>query len=217
MRAWEGQLVVDYSAEIPIGVVMRRFATLYGGLEEVGEKEDREFAATIFAELSQNLTLLIDGEMVDASWVPIPDVPNGVASERFFVYHLRAEIPRQWAAEPTTLLLINDNYRENPAYFSCWVFPGNGVQVVSTTAENMGAEAAGSDVSNVAKAWSLDPIYRDLEAVIAAKPTVVAANAADTPAAQDEARDSSFPWWILLIPLPPLAIVVVRKFLASCN
>lgn len=217
MRPSAGQLRIEYSAEIPITVIMRRFATQYSGYEEVGESEDAAFKAQIFAELSANLTLLVDGEAATVDWTPVPDVPNGVASERFFVYHLRADLPHQWNEEPTFVLLINDNFPDSAAYYSGWVYSGSGVQVVSTTAETLARDAGAADVSNLASAWSLDPIFRDLEALIAVKTEEPAIDEPALPTTPEEPRNRSFYWWILLIPVPPLIVVLVRKFKTSCN
>jgi len=194
LRLHEASLGLEYSVEVPAQVIMQRFAHLYGGGAAVGEQQDEEFAAMIFAELADHLTLRVDGELVPLDWEPVPDVPNAVGTGRFFVYHLRASAPLSWSAEGLELLLTNDNAVADAAYYSGWIFADPGIAVQRSSLEGMGAAAAGGDVFNAEGAWSRDPVYRDVAATVApARP--------EPPPQQGR----GFPWWIAGIPLVALA------------
>ena len=205
LRVHEASLRVEYSIEIPAQVVMLQFAHLYGGASEVGDQQDEAFARRMFEELGANLTLLVDGTVADPQWERVPDVPNGVGSGRFFVYHLRSTIPVTWSVEGVDLLLTNDNAVQKAAYYSGWIFADPGITVASSSLEGMGAAAAAGDVFNEESAWSRDPVYRDVAATIGVSPPELP---------QEQGR--GFPWWLTSIPLAALAGwgigVAVRRF-----
>ncbi len=156
-------LTVLYSAEIPIQEIMRSFNARYAGRADVGEREDAEFMSELLGELASNLTIFVDGQPVGASWEPPPDVPNGVAGERFFVYHLRARVPVAWRQEPTAVLVTNDNRRDRLAYYSGWAYTSGGILLDYNSFAALSTAAAAADVAELASAWSTDPVHRDAE------------------------------------------------------
>lgn len=193
LRAHEASLRVEYSIEIPTQVIMLQFAHLYGG-SDVGDQQDEAFARRMFEELGANLSLVVGGSAVEVQWEPVPDVPNGVGTGRFFVYHIRATAPVTWSVEGVDLLLTNDNAVEKAAYYSGWIFADPGITVVASSLDGMGAAAAAGDVFNEESAWSRDSVYRDVAATIGITQP-------DLP--QEQGR--GVPWWLVLVPLAALA------------
>jgi len=192
LRLHDASLGVEYSVEVPAQVILLRFAHLFGGGTAVGDQQDAEFAAMMFEELGANVLLMVDGEPADLAWVPVPDVPNGVGTGRFFVYHLRASVPIDWPEDGVELLLTNDNAVEKAAYYSGWIFADPGLTVIDSSLEGMDASAAGGDVFNAEGAWSRDPVYRDVAVTIGRTP----------PPEPDPT--TRFPWWIVVIPVGAL-------------
>ena len=164
LRAREGALGIQYSTELPAATVMRRFAREVAGLEEVGEDQDRAFTERMLKELSEGLTVLVDGEAVQVAWRPMESQPSGVGTGEFFAYHLEAEVPVTWADDPVEILVTNNNALDWPAYFSGWIFTEEGVDVLESSLAGIGSSASADDVFQLEDAWSRDPVYRDVAA-----------------------------------------------------
>jgi hypothetical protein len=207
IRADAGTLTLEYSIEYPAQEIMLRFARDFAGTPEVGDDQDRQFAERVFTELGEGLFVLIDGTLTEVEWAPVPDVPNGVGTGRFFVYHIRATTPFRWGGEPVEILVTNDNAINEAAYFSGWIFAGPGLQVLHSSLEGLGIEAGGGrEVYDKEGAWSRDPVNRDVSASITRGADPVAAEA------PTEALDGwRFPWWLFLLLLAPVAGAVAHR------
>ncbi len=219
IEARPGTLGVVVSMEIPAAQVMKDFAAAFGDREEVGEEQDREFASQVFARMGQNLTVLVDGEVREMAWQPVPDVPNGVGNGRFFVYHVQATTPVTFGGEPTEVLVTNDNEIDRPAYYSGWVFAEDGVVAVESSLTGIGRDAAGDDAFDKAGAWSADPVNRDLAVTLRIgppEPAEPAESAATdpTPDAPAGEGDGLRPGQWIAIAIPVLTAITVTLAIA---
>lgn len=217
VEARPGTLGVVVSMEIPAAIVMREFAGVYSDRDEVGEEQDREFAQRIFQRMGSQLRVLVSGENREMDWQPIPDVPNGVGNGRFFVYHLQATTPVTWGAEPTEVLITNDNEIDRPAYYSGWIFAEEGVYAMSSSLTGIGADAAAADAFEKAGAWSADPVNRDVSVAFRLGPPPDPAATQPAGDVENEIPDGEgtgsggFPWWIVFIPIPPAIVLYLQR------
>lgn len=213
LRLHDTSLDIEYSTEVPAQEIMLQFARKFAGVADVGPEHDQEFADARYGELAEGLVVLLGDEVLELDWQPRTDVPNGVGNGRFFVYHLRATVQHQLTDAPIDILVTNDNAMNDAAYYSGWIFADPGIRVLGSSLEGMGAAASGKDVFQAEKAWSRDPVFRDISASLA--------TGEGTPAEGESAGEGDpdgsgtpFPWWIVGILLAPIVAGAAVKILA---
>jgi hypothetical protein len=160
-------LRVTTAVEMPTMKVLVEFAARYGHLEEIGDKEDREFFESMLKRVGDGLTVQIDGQPIEGSWTAADSPINGRADERFFYYIVTFEKADALPVGGGQLAVINRVHELDEAYYSGWIRPSSGWQVTESNLNALGNSAQSEDVSEVKEAWSKDAALRNLEARIA--------------------------------------------------
>jgi hypothetical protein len=156
-------LRVTTAVEMPTMKVLEEFAARYGHLEEIGEKEDREFFASMLKRVADGLSVQIDGAALPGDWTAADSPINGRADEQFFYYIVTFEKPGVLPAGGGQLQLINRVIEDQEAYYSGWIRPGGGWRVTESNLNALGQSAQTEDVSEIKEAWSKDAALRNLE------------------------------------------------------
>jgi len=158
----EGTLRVTVAVEAPTPKVLQEFAAKYGHLEEIGEREDREFFRSQLDRIAAGLAVTLDGEPLAVTWKPADSPINGRADERFFYYFVTFEAEAALPERECELAITNRAFAGAQAYYSGWVRPLSGWTVSQSNLRSLGAAAQAEDVSEVKEAWSDDESLRDL-------------------------------------------------------
>ena len=162
-------LTLTTSVEAPTLAILEEYAKRYGHLEEIGEKEDREFFEAMLAQIGDGLAVTVDGKPLPGKWVAADSPINGRADEKFFYYIVAFEAAGALPAGPFELRVINQAFADKEAYYSGWIKPTGGWTVTETNLQALGTAAQAEDVSNSEEAWSKDPALRDLVATVQPK------------------------------------------------
>jgi len=158
----ERTLRVTVAVEVPTPKVLQEFTAKYGHLEEIGEKEDREFFQSQLDEIAAGLTVTVDGQPFTVTWKPSDSPINGRADERFFYYFVTFEADDALPVVGCALEIANRAFADEQAYYSGWVKPLSGWTVADSNLHALGTAAQAEDVSEVKEAWSDDVSLRDL-------------------------------------------------------
>ncbi len=163
-------LRVTTTVEMPTMKVLEEFAARYGHLEEIGEKEDREFFESMLERVGDGLTVQLDGQAIEGDWTAADSPINGRADEKFFYYIVTFSKAGALPAGGGELQVINRVNEAAEAYYSGWIRPGAGWAVTGSNLNALGASAQSEDVSEVKEAWSKDGALRNLQARFAPAP-----------------------------------------------
>lgn len=155
-------LKLTTTVEAPTLAVLEEYSRRYGHLDEIGEKEDREFFESMLKEIGDGLTVTLDGKPVAGEWVAADSPINGRADEQFFFYILSFEAAGALPGRACKLQIANRVFPDEEAYYSGWIKPSGGWTVTETNLQALGTAAQAEDVSNVEEAWSKDAALRDL-------------------------------------------------------
>ena len=159
-------LRVTVAVEAPTPKVLQEFAARYADVEDIGEKEDREFFAAQLERISSDLTVTVDGKPLQVQWQPADSPINGRADERFFYYFVTFELPDALPSSVCRLVVTNRAFADEQAYYSGWVKPHPVWTVAETNLTILGAAAQADDVSTIKEAWSNDVALRDLSVLL---------------------------------------------------
>ncbi len=157
-------LRITVTVEAPIMEVLAMYEKRYGHLEEIGDKEDKEFLRSMLDQLAEAFTITIDGKPVKASWAPTDNPINGRAGDKSFYYMLSTEVSGMLPAGPCVLRVTNQAFKTQQAYFSSWIRPAGGWKVLENNHESLGTASQVEDVSEIEAAWSKDEQFRVLTA-----------------------------------------------------
>ncbi len=160
-------LRVTTTVEMPTLKVLEEYTRRYGHLEEIGEEQDREFFQSMLQRVGDGLTVTLDGERLDGSWIAADSPINGRADEQFFYYIVTFEKPGALPRAGGALTVVNDCYPDAEAYYSGWIRPTAGWTVTDSNLTGLGNAAQAEDVSTIEEAWSKDPALRNLTARVA--------------------------------------------------
>ena len=125
-------LKLTTAVEAPTMKVLEEYAKLYGHLDEIGEREDREFFELMLKRIGDGLTVTIDGKAVQGSWVRADSPINGRADEQFFYYIVQFEAVSALPTGPCEIVLTNRIYQDEESYHSGWIKPSAGWKVVES-------------------------------------------------------------------------------------
>ncbi|MDP7111966.1 MAG: hypothetical protein QGH45_08375, partial [Myxococcota bacterium] len=148
---------------MPTMKVLEEFAARYGHLEEIGEKEDREFFESMLERVADGLSVQIDGKALAGDWAAADSPINGRADEQVFYYIVTFEKAGARPAGGGQLQLINRVIEDQEAYYSGWIRPAGGWRVTESNLNALGQSAQTDDVSEIKEAWSKDAALRNLE------------------------------------------------------
>jgi hypothetical protein len=162
-------LKLTTAVEAPTLAILGEYAKRYGHLEEIGEKEDREFFESMLAQIGEGLAVTVDGKPVPGKWVPSDSPINGRADEKFFYYIVTFEADGALPDGPCELRVTNQVFADEEAYYSGWIKPAGGWTVTETNLQALGTAAQAEDVSTSEEAWSKDAALRDLVATLEPK------------------------------------------------
>jgi len=157
-------LTLTTTVEAPTMAILQEYATRYGHLDEIGEKEDREFFESMLKQIGDGLTVTLDGKPVAGAWVAADSPINGRADEKFFYYIVTFQAAEALPDKACELLVTNAAFAGKEAYYSGWIKPGGGWTVTETNLQALGTAAQAEDVSTIEEAWSKDAALRDLRA-----------------------------------------------------
>jgi len=157
-------LKLTTAVEAPTMAVIEEYARRYGHLEEIGEKEDREFFESMLEQIGDGLTVTLDGKPVPGRWVAADSPINGRADEKFFYYFVTFEAKDALPGRPCELVVTNRAFADAEAYYSGWIKPDGGWIVTETNLQALGGAAQPEDGSIIEEAWSKDAALRDLRA-----------------------------------------------------
>lgn len=150
------------AVEAPTPKVLQEFAAKFGHLEEIGEREDREFFLSQLDSIASGLAVTLDGEPLAVTWKPADSPINGRADERFFYYFVSFEAEDALPDRACELVINNRAFADEQAYYSGWIRPLSGWTVTESNLRALGTAAEAEDVSEVKEAWSNDAAVRDL-------------------------------------------------------
>lgn len=163
-----GKVRVAYHGEVPTQVVMKEFAAAYAGKRRVGRTEDLEFLGRTIDAMASRLTVEADGRPVSMRNLSDRGRKNGKGDYSFFRY--RVDLEGDLAIPPgarVTVRVRNDNRPDLPAWHSGAVLLPGDMVLAGGNLASFPAEAKLDDPFEVAAAWTDDPSFRVLEAVVA--------------------------------------------------
>ena len=160
-------LRVTVAVEAPTPKVLKQFAAKYSHLEDIGEREDREFFQSQLDSIASGLTVTLDGEPLAVTWKPADSPINGRADARFFYYFVTFEAEGVLPGAACELVIANRAFVAEQAYYSGWIRPLAGWTVSDSNLHALGTAAQAEDVSEVKEAWSDDVSLRDLRVRLA--------------------------------------------------
>ena len=146
--------------EVPIQDALERFRAYAG--DRTDAEVEKGFRAEMWSELSQGLSVRLNGEPVRGSWEPVWTPANGHLAEGFFVYLLRFKGQEAWSlADHWQLEVDNQSFLEAPTWWSAWVEAESPWVVTDHSARDV-LKRLDPEPSTAADVWSQDARLRTL-------------------------------------------------------
>lgn len=122
VRTLDQDLQVVVALEIPTFTVLRDIAKATNALQGFNRSELEEaserYTQEVFTKLGEAIVIDINGQTMEAEWVPVDSPVNAMASERFFVYFLETKVPLPPATEALTVVLTNQAHLDEDMYLT---------------------------------------------------------------------------------------------------
>jgi hypothetical protein len=146
--------------EVPMQDALGRFRTYAGGRTDA--EVETGFRARMWSELSQGLSVRLNGEEVRGTWEPVWTPVNGHLAEGFFVYLLRFKAQRGWSLPDHWQLEVdNQAFLESPTWWSAWVEADSPWVVTSHSAADV-LQRLDPEPATAEDVWSRDSRLRTL-------------------------------------------------------